>query len=209
MNKKLKLGLLISGIGIATLGGGIGIGYAINHSINQPKYYNLEEQKIIKYRTDFLQKQYNKMVEDTNWICSEYGGWKNEYNDVLKKRVNSPYENLDINKKWYEDWQPYHDFDDSNYKWHNNELYLRNGPKNVIIDHVDDNGQIISTETYPLNNGGYLDYIYDHGNCWYIYYYDLNIFQYNINYDENNPETYDKCVATCWSNEFSPIIIYK
>ena len=205
MNKKLKLGLLISGIGIATLGGGIGIGYAINHSINQPKYYNLEEQKIIKYRTDFLQKQYNRLVEDTNKYCQEYGGWRNEYDDVLKKRVVSPYENLDTNKQWYENWQPYTKLDIP-FSFPNGTIYLENPCNQIIVSTTDMNGNTI-TNTYPIN--GYIDYIYEYSNCWKIYWHELWIFKWNSFYDKNDPETWNPLVAQCCSSESDPIIIYK
>ncbi len=200
MDKKIKIGLLISGVSIAILGGGIGIGYAIHHGVNQSKYYNLEEQKIIKYRTDFLEQQYNRLVENTNKNCQEYGGWKSEYDEVLKKRVNSPYENLDINKRWYEDWQPYKCID-PNYKFKDGEIYLCD----PVINFYDDDGN-----SKPII--GYIDpnYIVDWSDRFIINVYDLIIQKFNINYDINDPSTYDPILAYVDNYyENNPIIIYK
>lgn len=195
MNNKVKLGLLISGIGIVTLGGGIGIGYAINKNVSQPKYYNLEEQKIIKYRTDFLQQQYNRLVEDTNKYCQEYGGWRNEYDDVLKKRVVSPYENLDTNKQWYENWQPYTKLDIP-FSFPDGTIYLEN-PAIYLID----------TDGRKWEFKGYIDYIYEYSNKWEIHWYDLGLYKWKSNYDPNDQSTWSPIVA--YTTNPGPIIIYK
>lgn len=66
--------------------------------------YTSEEQKIINYRKQFLEKQYIKTRETADRYNDE---WKVQYDDVLKKWATPLTDNLDISKKWYENWEPY------------------------------------------------------------------------------------------------------
>ena len=69
-----------------------------------PNKYSPREERIMDYRKKFLKKQYDNLVKSTN---NNFNGWKKEYDEVLQVAYNPYWNDLDVNKDWYQDWIPY------------------------------------------------------------------------------------------------------